>query len=184
MKEFMTQKELVGEFMTFLHNNGYYKKYYNIMAPKKYIISVKDTIEEFAEEIYNFDILTLAAFRCALHNADIRAMVCQFIKDFNRKYKEDIKNQYMDTIRLFYRYIRDYKLETTLSRVYGSKREFDEHIIKCQQPFFFCSFPGMVLDSKYICDHSNATLVDEHDKLVDGFRIYYTKIVTEQQQEE
>ena len=184
MKEFMTQKELIGEFMTFLHNNGYYKKYYNIMAPKKYIISVKDTIEEFAEEIYNFDILTLAAFRCALHNADIRAMVCQFIKDFNRKYKEDIKNQYMDTIRLFYRYIRDNKLETTLNTVYGSKREFDEHIIKCQQPIFSCSFPGMVLSSKYICDHNSTTLIDEHSKLLHGFYLYYKKIVTEQQQDE
>ena len=184
MKEFMTQKELIGEFMTFLHNNGYYKKYYNIMAPKKYIISVKDTIEEFAEEIYNFDILTLAAFRCALHNADIRAMVCQFIKDFNRKYKEDIKNQYMDTIRLFYRYIRDNKLETTLNTVYGSKREFDEHIIKCQQPIFSCSFPGMVLSSKYICDHNSTALIDEHSKLLHGFYLYYKKIVTEQQQDE
>ena len=184
MKEFMTQKELVGEFMAFLHNNGYYKKYYNIMAPKKYIISVKDTIEEFAEEIYNFDILTLAAFRCALHNADIRAMVCQFIKDFNRKYKEDIKNQYMETIRLIYRYIRDNKLETTLNTVYGSKREFDEHIIKCQQPIFSCSFPGMVLSSKYICDHNSTALIDEHSKLLHGFYLYYKKIVTEQQQDE
>ena len=184
MKEFMTQKELIGEFMTFLHNNGYYKKYYNIMAPKKYIISVKDTIEEFAEEIYNFDILTLAAFRCALHNADIRAMVCQFIKDFNRKYKEDIKNQYMETIRLLYRYIRDYKLMTTFIRVYGSKREFDEHIIKCQQPIFSYSFPSMVLSSKYICDNNSTTLIDEHSKLLHGFYLYYKKIVTEQQQDE
>ena len=185
MKEFMTQKELVGEFMAFLHENkGYYEIWCDVMLPKKNIIARSATMEEFAEMIYDFGLLTLAAFRCALHNADIRAMVCQFIKDFNRKYKEDIKNQYIDTIRLLYRYIRDNKLETTLNTVYGSKREFDEHIIKCKQPFFFCSFPGMVLDSKYICDHSNATLVDEHDKLVDGFRIYYTKIVTEQQQEE
>ncbi len=184
MKESMIQKELIGEFMTFLHNNGYYKKYYNIMAPKKYIISVKDTIEEFAEEIYNFDILTLAAFRCALHNHDIKTMVSEFAKHFSDKHKEDIKNQYIDTIRLLYRYIRDYKLMTTLSRVYGSKREFDEHIIKCQQPIFSCSFPGMVLSSKYICDHNSATLIDEHSKLLHGFYLYYKKIVTEQQQDE
>lgn len=185
MKEFMTQKELVGEFMAFLKNKGYYNMYRNRMMPKKYILSIGDnTIEEFAETIYDFDLLTLATLRCSLHDEEICTMASQFIKQFNRKHKEDIKNQYMETIRLLYRYIRDYKLMTTFNRVYGSKREFDEHIIKCQQPFFFCSFPGMVLDSKYICDHNNATLIYEHDKLEQGFRMYYKEMVTEQQQDE
>ena len=185
MKEFMTQKELVGEFMAFLKNKGYYNMYRNRMMPKKYILGIGDnTIEEFAETIYNFDLLTLATLRCSLHDEEISTMVSQFIKQFNRKHKEDIKNQYIDTIRLLYRYIRDNKLETTFSRVYGSKREFDEHIIKCKQPFFFCSFPGMVLDRKYICDNNNATLIYEHDKLEQGFRMYYKEMVTEQQQDE
>ena len=185
MKEFMTQKELVGEFMAFLKNKGYYNMYRNRMMPKKYIIGIGDnTIEEFAETIYNFDLLTLATFRCSLHDEEISTMASQFIKQFNRKHKEDIKNQYMETIRLLYRYIRDYKLMATFSRVYGSKREFDEHIIKCKQPFFFCSFPGMVLDRTYICDHNNSTLIYEHDKLEQGFRMYYKEMVTEQQQDE
>ena len=185
MKEFMTQKELVGEFMAFLKNKGYYNMYRNRMMPKKYILGIGDnTIEEFAETIYNFDLLTLATLRCSLHDEEISTMVSQFIKQFNRKHKEDIKNQYIDTIRLLYRYIRDNKLETTFSRVYGSKREFDEHIIKCKQPFFFCSFPRMVLDRKYICDNNNATLIYEHDKLEQGFRMYYKEMVTEQQQDE
>ena len=185
MKEFMTQKELVGEFMAFLKNKGYYNMYRNRMMPKKYILGIGDnTIEEFAETIYNFDLLTLATLRCSLHDEEISTMVSQFIKQFNRKHKEDIKNQYIDTIRLLYRYIRDNKLETTFSRVYGSKREFDEHIIKCKQPFFFCSFPGMVLDRTYICDNNNATLIYEHDKLEQGFRMYYKEMVTEQQQDE
>lgn len=185
MKEFMTQKELVGEFMAFLKNKGYYNMYRNRMMPNKYILGIRDnTIEEFAETIYNFDLLTLATLRCSLHDEEISTMVSQFIKQFNRKHKEDIKNQYIDTIRLLYRYIRDNKLETTLNTVYGSKREFDEHIIKCQQPIFSCSFPGMVLSSKYICDHNSTALIDEHSKLLHGFYLYYKKIVTEQQQDE
>lgn len=185
MKEFMTQKELVGEFMAFLKNKGYYNMYRNRMMPKKYILGIGDnTIEEFAETIYNFDLLTLATLRCSLHDEEISTMVSQFIKQFNRKHKEDIKNQYIDTIRLLYRYIRDNKLETTLNTVYGSKREFDEHIIKCKQPFFFYSFPEMVLSSKYICDHNSTTLIDEHSKLLHCFYLYYKEIVTEQQQDE
>ena len=185
MKEFMTQKELVGEFMAFLHENkGYYEIWCDVMLPKKNIIARSATMEEFAEMIYDFGLLSLGALRCLLHDEEISTMVSKFIKQFNRKHKEDIKNQYIDTIRLLYRYIRDNKLETTLNTVYGSKREFDEHIIKCKQPFFFCSFPGMVLDRKYICDNNNATLIYEHDKLEQGFRMYYKEIVTEQKQDE
>ena len=52
MKEFMTQKELVGEFMAFLKNKGYYNMYRNRMMPKKYILGIgNNTIEEFAETI-------------------------------------------------------------------------------------------------------------------------------------
>ena len=185
MKEFMTQKELVGEFMAFLHENkGYYEIWCDVMLPKKNIIARSATMEEFAEMIYDFGLLSLGALGSSFHNHDIKTMVSEFAKHFSDKHKEDIKNQYMETIRLLYRYIRDYKLMATFSRVYGSKREFDEHIIKCKQPFFFCSFPGMVLDRTYICDHNNSTLIYEHDKLEQGFRMYYKKIVTEQQQDE
>ena len=185
MKEFMTQKELVGEFMAFLHENkGYYEIWCDVMLPKKNIIARSATMEEFAEMIYDFGLLSLGALGSSFHNHDIKTMVSEFAKHFSDKHKEDIKNQYIDTIRLLYRYIRDNKLETTLNTVYGSKREFDEHIIKCKQPFFFCSFPGMVLDRKYICDNNNATLIYEHDKLEQGFRMYYKEIVTEQKQDE
>ena len=184
MKEFMTQRELISEFMAFLKNKGYYNMYRNMMMPKKYILGIGDnTIEEFAETIYDFDLLSLGALGSSFHNHDIRTMVSEFTKHFSDKHKEDIKNQYIDTIRLLYRYIRDNKLETTLNTVYGSKREFDEHFIKCQQPIFSCSFPGMVLSSKYICDHNSTNLIDEHSKLLHGFYLDYKKIVTEQQQE-
>lgn len=185
MKEFMTQKELVCEFMAFLHENkGYYEIWCDVMLPKKNIIDRSLTMEEFAEMIYDFGLLSLGALGSSFHNHDIKTMVSEFAKHFSDKHKEDIKNQYIDTIRLLYRYIRDNKLETTLNTVYGSKREFDEHIIKCQQPIFSCSFPGMVLSSKYICDHNSTALIDEHSKLLHGFYLYYKKIVTEQQQNE
>lgn len=185
MKEFMTQKELVGEFMAFLHENkGYYEIWCDVMLPKKNIIDRSLTMEKFAEMIYDFGLLSLAALGSSLHNHTINTMVSEFARYFSDKHKEDIKNQYMETIRLLYRYIRDYKLMTKFSIVYGSKREFDERIIKCQQPIFSCSFPGMVLSSKYICDHNSTTLIDEHSKLLHGFYLYYKKIVTEQQRDE
>ena len=128
MKEFMTQKELVGEFMAFLHENkGYYEIWCDVMLPKKNIIARSATMEEFAEMIYDFGLLNLGALGGSSHNHDIKTMVSEFAKHFSDKHKEDIKNQYIDTIRLLYRYIRDNKLETTLNTVYGSKREFDEH---------------------------------------------------------
>lgn len=128
MKEFMTQRELISEFMAFLHENkGYYEIWCDVMLPKKNIIAKKATMEEFAEMIYDFGLLSLGALGSSFHNHDIRTMVSEFTKHFSDKHKEDIKNQYIDTIRLLYRYIRDNKLETTLNTVYGSKREFDEH---------------------------------------------------------
>lgn len=125
MKEFMTQDELIDEFVEYLEDNWVIEKFHNdaLGVLPRIEVGYKGDLLTFIKSAGKNSILDLSKLCNIVICPTTRnyRIACEFVENFNARHAMEIAEQYNTAVKLLARYTRECRQTETIECLYGSK---------------------------------------------------------------